>query len=398
MRQDVGQFEPENCMSYLFMGNSIREWSIALAITFAIAGIAYIVRQVGVRRLGAMAENTTTRIDNLLVSVFGSTHLLFMIVIGFYVGSASLELTAAHRAGVYRTVMVALIIQAALWGDQAISMWLKDYIARTRIENAASTTSTAVLGFIARAVLWLVMILMILDNLGFNIATLVASLGIGGIAVALAVQNVLGDIFASLSIVLDKPFVVGDFIVVGDAAGTVEYIGLKTTRLRSLSGELIVFSNADLLQSRIHNYKQMQERRALFAFGVVYSTSGEQLRAIPLIVKQVIEALDNVRFDRAHFKSYGDSSLDFEVAYYLLVPDYNVFMDTQQAVNLAIFERFAHEKIDFAFPSRTVYLVNPPPSEAPGEAAPPEAPDAALRPAAVAAHPPSQAAPVATSL
>ena len=168
------------------------------------------------------------------------------------------------------------------------------------------------LGFVGRIVLWSVVLLMILDNLGVNITALVASLGIGGIAVALAVQNILGDIFASLSIALDRPFAIGDFIVVGDVLGTVEYIGLKTTRIRSLSGEQIVFSNADLLKSRIRNYKRMTERRVVFGFGVVYQTPHDKLERIPAMVREVIEAQPKTRFDRAHFKEYGDSALAFE--------------------------------------------------------------------------------------
>jgi small-conductance mechanosensitive channel len=216
--------------------------------------------------------------------------------------------------------------------------------------------------------LWAVLLLMILDNLGFNITTLVASLGIGGIAVALAVQNILGDIFASLSIAMDKPFVIGDFIIVGEQLGTVEYIGLKTTRIRSLSGEQIVFSNNDLLNSRIRNFKRMYERRVLFGFGVVYQTSHEQLKKIPVMVREIIEGLENTRFDRAHFKEYGDSSLNFEVVYYVRSPDYNVYMDIQQDINLALFEQFTKAGIDFAYPTRTLYIArtDAAPAAAPG--------------------------------
>jgi small-conductance mechanosensitive channel len=174
---------------------------------------------------------------------------------------------------------------------------------------------------------------------------------------------VLGDLFASLSIVLDKPFSVGDFIIVDEVVGTVEYVGLKTTRLRSLSGEQIVFSNADLLKSRIRNYRHMEERRIVFAIGVVYQTTQEQLQKIPKILQAAVEAQSDTRFDRAHFKTFADSSLDFEVVYYMAKPDYKLFMDTQQAINLELFRRFAEEKIDFAYPSRTVFLVNPPQPE-----------------------------------
>jgi small-conductance mechanosensitive channel len=247
-------------------------------------------------------------------------------------------------------------VQVALWGNRGIVLWLNDYLKRTRETDAASATTMSVLGFIARVALWSILLLMILDNLGFNITALVASLGIGGIAVALALQNILGDIFASLSIAIDKPFVIGDFIVVDDILGSVEYIGLKTTRLRSLGGEQIVFSNTDLLKSRIRNYKRMYERRVVFGFGVVYQASHEQLKKIPVMAREIIEGLEKTRFDRAHFKEYGESSLNFEVVYFVQDPDYNIYMDIQQSINLSLFERFAREGIGFAYPTRTLYL------------------------------------------
>jgi small-conductance mechanosensitive channel len=305
----------------------------------------------------------------VLVGVLSSTRFLFILIVAAYVSSNFLELKPAKEIALFHVVVIALLIQVAVWGDKAIRLGLKQYLQKTRAEDVASTTSTAALGFVSRVTLWIVITLMILDNLGFNIATLIASLGIGGIAVALALQNILGDLFASLSIVLDKPFSVGDFIVVDDVVGTVEFVGLKTTRLRSLSGEQIVFSNADLLKSRIRNYKHMEERRIVFAIGVVYQTTQEQLTKIPKIMQEVVEAQPDTRFDRAHFKTFADSSLDFEVVFYMAKPDYNLFMDTQQAINLELFRRFGEEKIDFAYPSRTVFLVNPPTTEKVAEVA-----------------------------
>jgi len=189
-----------------------------------------------------------------------------------------------------------------------------------------------------------------------NITGLLAGLGIGGIAVALAVQNILGDLLASLSIVLDKPFVIGDMIVVDKLMGTIEHIGLKTTRVRSIDGEELIFSNNDLLKSRIHNYKRMQERRIVFGFGVVYQTPEEKLTIINDIVKQVIETRERVRFERVHFKEYGESALKYEAVYHVKGPDYRIYMDVQEAINLDIFRRFRKEGIEFAYPTRTVHL------------------------------------------
>lgn len=223
-------------------------------------------------------------------------------------------------------------------------------------QDTSSATTITFLGLCARLILWLIVLLLILDNLGVNITGLVAGLGIGGIAVALAVQNILGDLLASLSIVLDKPFVIGDFVVVDSLSGTIEHVGLKTTRIRSLSGEQLIFSNNDLLKSRIRNYKRMQERRIVFSFGVVYQTPLEKLKIIKKIVTDIITAQENARLDRVHFKEYGDSSLNFEIVYFIAKPDFGLYMDVQEAINLEIFRRFQEESIEFAYPTQTLYI------------------------------------------
>jgi small-conductance mechanosensitive channel len=244
----------------------------------------------------------------------------------------------------------------AFWGSTLIEVGLQRYVKTKAQEDAAAATTLSVLGFIARVALWVMLTLLALSNLGFDITALVAGLGVGGIAVALAAQNILGDLFASLSIVFDKPFVIGDFIIVDDLSGTVERIGMKTTHLRSLGGELIVFSNADLLKTRIRNYKRMYERRVVFSLGVTYQTPADTLARVPDIVRDIITARSNTRFDRAHFKSYGDFALIIEAVYYVLDPDYNAYMDIQQAINLEIFRRFAREGVEFAYPTQTLYL------------------------------------------
>jgi small-conductance mechanosensitive channel len=195
-----------------------------------------------------------------------------------------------------------------------------------------------------------------MDNLGFNISAVIAGLGIGGIAIALAAQAILGDLFSYFVIFFDRPFEVGDFIVVGDKTGTVEYTGIKTTRIRALSGEQLVFSNTDLTNSRIHNFKKMQERRVVFKLGVVYQTPTAQLEEIPKIVRAIIEKHTDVRFDRGHFASYSDFSLNFEFVYFVFGAEYVKYMDTQQSINLEIYKEFEKRKIEFAYPTQTLYL------------------------------------------
>ncbi len=347
-------------MTMVFLDNTLLNWGIALSVTVAATGLMYAGKIFVVRRLSTFARATQTHVDDVFVAMLSSTHVVFVMIVAFYFSTYFLDLSPQKQLAVSRFTIVALLVQLAFWGDNGVRHWLAYYRLRKTAEDVASTTSTAALGFIVRLTLWLIIVLMILDNLGFNITTLVASLGIGGIAVALAVQNILGDIFASLSIVLDKPFVVGDFIIVDDIMGTVDFVGLKTTRLRSLGGEQVIFSNADLLKSRIRNYKHMQNRRVAFNLRVTYETTEAQLRLIPQIIREVVLAQPNTSFDRAHFKEYADSSLIFEVVYNMTNPDFNLYMDVQQAINLALLRRFAQEGIKLAYRSQTIQLVKTP--------------------------------------
>jgi small-conductance mechanosensitive channel len=248
-------------------------------------------------------------------------------------------------------------VQAGIWAGAILARWLESYRKREMQEDPATATTVSALGFVGKLLLWTAVLLLALDNLGVDITTLVAGLGVGGVAVALALQNILGDLFASLSIVLDKPFVLGDFVIVDEHLGNVEYIGLKTTRVRSLWGEQLIFSNSDLLKSRLRNFGRMFQRRIVFSIGVTYQTPRAKLEAIPGILREAVEAQEQTRFDRSHFKAYGDFAITFETVYYVTVPDYNTYMDIQQAINLRIHERFEQEAIEFAYPTQTLFLV-----------------------------------------
>ena len=210
--------------------------------------------------------------------------------------------------------------------------------------------------WVVQLMIWAATVLFIFDNLGINITAFVASLGIGGVAVALAAQSVLGDAFSSFAIFLDKPFQVGDFIIVGDLLGTVEQVGFKTTRIRSLGGEQLIFSNSDLTSSRIKNYKRMRERRVVFSLGVIYQTPLEKVKALPPMIKRVVDEHEHARFDRAHFKSFGDFALIYEVVYYVLRPDYNTYMDLQQSMNFRLMEEFEKAGPEFAYPTQQLFV------------------------------------------
>lgn len=338
-------------------GNTLYTWLMAVLITVSVAVALVVTKHILVRRLTFLTRRTKTDLDDLIVDLLSKTRFFPILAVSVYAGLQQLTLSGALGRLLSIILLVILSIQGAIWVNALITYLVARYIRGKGEEDASAVTTANAIGFAARIILYAVILLLALDNIpGVDINTLLAGLGIGGIAVALAVQNILSDLFASLSILLDKPFVAGDFIIVGEYLGTVERIGLKTTRIRSLSGEQLIFSNTDLLSSRIRNYKRMYERRVVFKFGVVYQTPPEKLEKIPSIARELIEALPETRFDRAHFSEFGDSSLNFEVVYWILTPDYNFYMDTQQAINLGLYRRFQQEGIEFAYPTQTVLV------------------------------------------
>lgn len=335
---------------------SMLNWTVALGLAAVTFFALFLLKRLAARKLGAFAATTETKLDDLAVNLIGETKSVTLLTVALFIGSLSLSLPEKAQMIVQKVLVLTLLIQGALWSNHLVSFWFEHILDR-RIEKGSANASTrSVLNFAARLVLWTIALLLVLDNLGFNVTTLVAGLGVGGIAIALAVQNILADLFASLSIILDKPFVVGDFVIVDDYLGTVKQIGLKTTRIQSLSGEEVVFSNTDLLRSRIRNYKRMYERRVAFTIGITYDTTFEKLAFVKMALRQIIESQKEVRFDRAHFKEYGDSALIYEAVYYVLNPDYNRFMDIQENINTELFRQFAANGIDFAYPTRTVVL------------------------------------------
>jgi small-conductance mechanosensitive channel len=329
---------------------------VALAVWLTLA----LAKRFGGRLFARLARRTAGRWDDLLADAVQATSLILLVPVALYAGFSTLDAPARLERFIELSAILALLAQAALWANRLIAQWMEQKVKASRERAPEGVTALSLLGFAARVALWSLVLLVALDQLDFDITALVAGLGVGGVAVALATQHILGDLFASLSIVLDKPFAVGDFIVVDDLRGEVERVGIKTTRVRSLDGELLVFSNSDLLKSRIRNFRQMRERRVLFTLGVTYQTPVEKLKVVPQWLRDAVKAQPSARFDRAHFKEYGDSALVFEVVYYVLDRDYNLYMDVQQAINLAIFERFAREGVELAYPTRTVHVMPAP--------------------------------------
>ena len=332
-------------LDQIFYENSVLAWLIAVGIALVVAVALVAFRAQAVRWLTARAAGSHPhRVASALAALEG-TQPWFLVVVALFVGAQFVALPPKADRLVDHVTLIATIVQVALWASKAIRRWLAHHVAARRETDASAATTVSLLGFFVQLGLWSVVMLLALENLGFNITALIAGLGIGGIAVALAAQSILGDLFASIMIALDKPFAMGDFIVLDEMMGTVEYIGLKTTRLRSLSGEQIVISNADLLKSRLRNFQRLSERRVEFNLSVPPDTPAAKLAMIPGIIRHAIEAQPKVRFERAHFKSFANNALLFEAAFYLSDRDHNHYMDIQQAINLVIYDRLQKEAI-----------------------------------------------------
>jgi small-conductance mechanosensitive channel len=328
---------------------------IPLTVAVATYLVLWAVKNILIVKLRRISAATETLLDDIVLNILEKTGHFFILIFSLYLGLQAARIDNAYMLYINRIFLVVLGFQVIAWGKEAIESWTNMTMAK-KADDAALRTSMGFVSILVKMVFIILVVLFVLNNLGVNVSTFIAGLGVGGIAIALATQNILGDLFSSLSIVLDKPFIVGDFISLGDWLGTIEKVGLKTTRLRSLTGEQIVISNSDLLSSRIRNFKRMQERRVVFQLGVTYQTKREHLQKGPEIIKQIINAEEMARFDRAHFFRYGASSLDFEVVYWVLKADYNSYADVHQRILFAIHEAFEQNGLSFAYPTQTLFI------------------------------------------
>ena len=339
-----------------YFGNSGKEWVIALGIALAATLALGLFKRLIEHRLARLAEKTETDIDDMLIDLVRRTRRLYLVALGLWIGSHYLEPSARAYAVLMQCLKLGTAIQVGFWAVGLVDYGVGKLTRGGGGEYPARAMGAHVLSLIGRALVWVGVGLVVLSVLMQEaVTTLLTGLGVGGIAVALALQNVLGDLFASITILLDKPFVIGDAISVGDFTGTVEQIGIKTTRLKSVNGEQIIMGNSDLVHSRIRNFKRLEERRSLFSVGVTYDTPPEVLQRLPAMLKEIVEKTPLTRFDRAHFARFADSALVFETAYFVQKPDYQSFMDTQQAINFEILRRFEREGIQFAYPTQVVY-------------------------------------------
>ena len=345
--------------------NSLRTWAVAISIAVVIQLVFWLFRKfVILGRARKLASKSASLVDDFVVDLVSDARYWWVATLSIVAGSKVLTLSArttpdgppgvTDRLHTFAVIVTALqlLITSRIIVQYAIQSLLKRTTHADGTVDETVNTSTSVLRVVGMVVLCSIILLLALENIGLRVSPLLTGLGIGGIAIALAAQNILGDLFASFIIIFDKPFVVGDYITAGDKSGTVEKIGVKTTRVRALSGEQLVFGNSSLLGSTVQNFKRMQERRVTATYGFTYDTPAVRLRAIPDLVKAAVERHKLARFERCHFKQFGAFSLDFEHVYWVTSPDYTIHKDIQHALNIELVEVFAEHNIEFAFPTQ----------------------------------------------
>jgi small-conductance mechanosensitive channel len=339
----------------IYFGNSAEDWTIAIGMVIVGFLILRLVKSLTLKRLKKWAAKTATSIDDFIIAGIerSGIPMLYILIVYSALNFLTISDKVMHR--VTTIIWVAMMFFLLRIVTAAVQYFI--FVALEHKEDGDARKKQARgLIIILNVTIWILGFIFLLDNLGYNIGTLIAGLGIGGIAIALAAQTILGDLFSYFVIFFDKPFEIGDFISMDDKTGTIEYIGLKTTRIRTLGGEQLICSNKDLTNSRLHNYGRMQKRRVLFKIGVVYQTNADKLKQITTLIKNIVESQSDIEFDRGHFVGFGNSSLDFEFVYYILTADYSVFMNKNQEVLLAIFDAFEKENIEFAYPTQTLVL------------------------------------------
>lgn len=342
-----------------FYGNTVQHYIIALAIIVGGILLVRIFRNRLLNQIKKWTEKTETKLDDYIIRGIEKFGLPILVFVAIYSGLSYLTFSEKADKFIDNAMIVVITLYVIRLLSSFIRLALESFISKQEGGQEKLKQLNGIM-LIVNAIIWAVGLLFLFDNLGYNVTTIIAGLGIGGIAIALAAQNILGDLFNYFVIFFDRPFEVGDFITVDDKKGTVEHIGIKTTRLLSVNGEQLAFSNSDLTKSRIHNYKRMNRRRVVFALSIVYTTKAEVLEKIPMIVEQIIKSVKLTTFDRAHLATLGTYSLNFEVVYFIESSEYVDYMNVQQEINLKIFKAFAAEGIQFAYPTQSVVVTSSP--------------------------------------
>lgn len=338
----------------IILEHKIYKFIIPVVITLIIYSISIFVQKHTLKRIKKSTNNSYFW-QMVVLEILSSVKKIFIFAFAVFFSLLWIEIPIHIKPIIHKSFIAILLLQLGQFAVLFLKIWLNKQVNLSSGQDLEKVATINLISIIGRVIIYSLVFLLILNNLGVDITALIAGLGVGGIAIALAVQNILSDLFSSLTIILDKPFKVGDFIVIGEFRGTVENIGLKTTRLRSISGEQLVIGNADLLQSRIQNFKQMEERRVLQSLTVVYQTSPDVLEKIPSWIYEIVAKESKARFERCHFLRFLDSSLEFELVYWVGSPDYLVYAEVSQSINLAILRKFTKERVDFAYPTRTIF-------------------------------------------
>jgi small-conductance mechanosensitive channel len=342
-------------MNRNFLGNSPESWATAFGIFLGALFAIYIFKKIIIRHLKRLSQKTATTLDDFIVEATERSVVPALYVVAFYFSFNTLNLLPWIRKIIYLSFLFAVTFFVLRIIIAVVRQFVFSFISKQEDSETKKKQAKGLM-IIVNFVIWVLGLVFLIDNLGYDVTTLITGLGIGGIAIALAAQTILGDLFSYFVIFFDRPFEIGDNIMVDDKRGTVEYVGVKTTRIRTLSGEQLICSNTYLTNSRVHNFKRMVERRVVLNIGVLYQTPQEVLRRIPEMVRSIIDPKENIRFDRGHFVGFGDFSLNFEFVYFIESPDYPVYMDMQQMVNLDIVDAFEKEGIEFAYPTQTLFV------------------------------------------
>jgi len=342
-------------LGHIFYGNTLADWFVAATVSVGVWSLLALFRRVFKTRSQRLALEHQSAPIRLIFHLASNTRQFSFLAVALYAGQENLSFTPKVQHIVWNVALILLLTQVGLWAGRSLRFYLRIKEA-ARGPDQLFAGSLDVINFVVGILIWSLLILVALDNFGVNITALLAGLGVGGVAVALALQNILGDLFASLSIALDKPFVVGDSLNIDTFTGAVEHIGIKTTRLRSETGEQIVLSNADILKSRVRNFGRMPEQRVLTTLRVAYATPSDMLTGIPKILEGIVRAQSTARFERCHLKTLGEYALQYELSYFVQQPKLNPLLDLQQTVNFHIIDEFRRLGIEFALPAQRIML------------------------------------------
>lgn len=348
----------DDFLRYIFWGNTVLNYTLVVIGIFATWMVLKLIKGKLLTLLKRLTTRTNTSFDDILVEIAEKFVIPYLFLFINYSIITQLQLSARFANVLETAFMFVTTYYFIRLINFAIHRFVVKYMER---KNEVPERIKQVSGMLVviKLITWGLGLVMLADNIGYDVTTIIAGLGIGGIAIALAAQNILGDLFSYFVIFFDKPFEIGDFIIVDNNNGIVEKIGIKTSHVRSLDGQQLVMPNAELVKTVIQNFKRLERRRMVFSIGVVYYTPSVKLRKIPSFIEEIISKQEQATFDRTHLKTFGDFSINYEVVYYIESADYLVYMNTHHDICLNIFERFEEEGIEFAFPTQTIFINSP---------------------------------------